>query len=229
MAADRPLIETVRRRLAEVGDPAKAPGMQAYMKSALPYRGVPSPAQKLLAREVFAAHPLPDRATWRATVLDLWRGAGYREERYLAIALTGWPLYAGYQDPDELGTYEELVVTGAWWDYVDEVAIRRIGPILRGHRAALTPVMRAWSVDADPWRRRTAVICQVKAKGETDLALLADCIEANTAERDFFLRKAIGWALRDYAWHDPGWVRRYVAAHPELSPLARREATKNLR
>jgi 3-methyladenine DNA glycosylase AlkD len=229
MAADGSLVETVRRRLAEVGDPAKAPGMQAYMKSAMPYRGVPSPAQKMLAREVFAAHPLPDRVTWRATVLELWREAGYREERYLAIALTGWPAYMRYQDPSELGTYEELVVTGAWWDYVDEVAIRRIGPILRGHREQLTPVMHAWSVDADHWKRRTAIICQIKAKGETDLALLAHCIEANAAERDFFLRKAIGWALRDYAWHDPEWVRRYVATRTELSPLTRREATRNLR
>jgi len=161
--------------------------------------------------------------------LALWRDAGYREERYLAVALTGWPRYAGYQDPAVLPLYEELVVTGAWWDYVDEVAIQRIGPILRGHREALTPVIRAWSTDADPWKRRTAVICQVKAKGDTDLALLADCIAANAADRDFFLRKAIGWALRDYAWHDPRWVRGYVAAHPELSALSRREALKNLR
>ena len=229
MAADRSLVEAVRRRLAEIGDPAKAPAMQAYMKSAMPYRGVPSPAQKRLAREVFAAHPLPDRGTWRDTALALWRDAGYREERYLAVALTGWPRYAGYQDPAALPLYEELVVTGAWWDYVDEVAIQRIGPILRGHREALTPVIRAWSTDADPWKRRTAVICQVKAKGDTDLALLADCIAANAADRDFFLRKAIGWALRDYAWHDPRWVRGYVAAHPELSALSRREALKNLR
>ena len=225
---DGALIEAVRDGLARLGDPAKAPGMQAYMKSAMPYRGVPAPGQRRLASEVFRAHPLADRETWRGTVLELWRGAAYREERYLAIALTGARAYARFQDPVELPLYEELIVTGAWWDYVDEVAIRRVGPILRAHRAEVTPLMRAWAGDADPWRRRTAIICQVRAGADTDLDLLEHAIAANTADTGFFLRKAIGWALRDYAWHDPDWVRRYVAAHHGLSGLSRREALKNL-
>jgi 3-methyladenine DNA glycosylase AlkD len=229
MAADTTLITTVRQRLAEAGNPVKAPTMQAYMKSSMPYRGVPAPGQRALASELFKAHPLPDRDTWRATVLELWRAASYREERYLAIALTGIRAYREYQDPGELPLYEELIVTGAWWDYVDEVAIRRVGPILRGHREELTPVLRAWARDADPWKRRTAVICQVGAKADTDLALLDHAIANNTADTNFFLRKAIGWALRDYAWYDPDWVRRYVSAHPDLSGLSRREAIKNLR
>jgi 3-methyladenine DNA glycosylase AlkD len=228
-SGDAALVAAVRTRLAEAGDPAKAPGMQAYMKSAMPYRGVPAPGQRKLATELFRAHPLPDRATWRGTVLELWRDAAYREERYLAIALTGHKAYAGYQDPGELPLYEELIVSGAWWDYVDEVAIRRIGPMLRAYRRELTPVMRAWSRDTDPWKRRSAVICQVQARGETDVELLRDVIAANAADTGFFLRKAIGWALRDYAWHEPGWVRRYVGEHPELSGLSRREALKNLR
>src|SRR5690348_4130684 len=165
MAADGVLVSAVRRRLAELGDPAKAPAMQAYMKSAMPFRGVPAPAHRRLAREVFAAHPLADRGTWRDTVLELWRAARYREERYLAIALTGWPAYAAHQDPAELPLYEELVVTGAWWDYVDDVAVHRVGPLLRAHRAALTAVLRGWARDADPWKRRAAIICQVDRKG----------------------------------------------------------------
>jgi 3-methyladenine DNA glycosylase AlkD len=223
------MVAAVRDRLAAAADLAKAPGMQAYMKSELPYRGVPAPGQRRIATEVFRAHPLPDRDTWRATALELWRDAGYREERYLAIALTGAKAYRGYQDPGELPLYEEMIVTGAWWDYVDEVAIRRVGPILRSHRAEVTPLMRAWAGDGDPWRRRTAIICQVRALADTDLDLLQHAIAANAGDTGFFLRKAIGWALRDYAWHDPAWVRRYVAAHPELSGLSRREATRNLR
>src|SRR5882724_823458 len=92
------------------------------------------------------------------------------------------------------------------------------------HRAEITPVMRAWATDPDPWRRRTAIICQVRARADTDLDLLDHAIRANAADTGFFLRKAIGWALRDYAWHQPRWVSGYVAAHPELSGLSRREA-----
>jgi 3-methyladenine DNA glycosylase AlkD len=216
--------------LAERADPAKAPAMQAYMKSAMPYRGVQSPMQKALARELFGAHPLPDEATWRDTVLALWRDAEYREERYLALALAGYRAYAAYQTPAALKLYEELIVTGAWWDFVDEAAIRGIGPILRAYPHQVRPAMLKWSRDEDMWRRRSAILCQVRAKAETDLELLTACLEPNLADRQFFIRKAIGWALRDYAWTDPAWVRAWVAAHEaELSGPSRREALKNMR
>jgi 3-methyladenine DNA glycosylase AlkD len=227
--ADTRLLGAVRRGLAERGDPVKAPAMQAYMKSALPFRGVQSAAQKALAREVFAAHPLPDFATWRATVLALWRAAAYREERYLAVALTGYRAYARHQTPAAIPLYDELITTGAWWDLVDEVAIRRIGPLLRAYPDVVRPLMLAWSVDGDLWRRRSSIICQVTAKGRTDLDLLDACIVPNLDDREFFIRKAIGWALRDYAWTDPQWVRAWVAAHDgQLSGLSRREALKNV-
>jgi 3-methyladenine DNA glycosylase AlkD len=163
-----------------------------------------------------------------ATALELWRGAEFREERYLAIDLTGHQAYAAWQDESLLPLYEEMIVTGAWWDYVDEVAIRRVGPLLRGARPRLTPTMRAWSTDADPWRRRTSIICQVGAKTATDTALLADTITANIDDPGFFLRKAIGWALREYSKVDDEWVGEFVAGHPELSALSRREASRYL-
>ncbi len=227
--ADADLIEAVRDGLASLADPAKAPAMQAYMKSTMPYRGVPSPAQKALARTVFAAHPLPDFESWRQTVLALWRDAEYREERYLAIELTGHRLYRAHQTLDALPLYEELIVTGAWWDYVDAVAIQRLGPIHRAYPEAVRPLVLSWATDGNMWRRRSAIICQVKAKDGTDLDLLTACLEPNLADREFFIRKAIGWALRDYAWTDPEWVRAWVAAHDgQMSGLSRREALKNV-
>jgi len=124
--------------------------------------------------------------------------------------------------------YEELITTGAWWDYVDEMA-HHVGNLLRSHPEQIRPVMRAWSTDKDLWKRRVSIICQVSFKRDTDLGLLYANIEHNLEERNFFIRKAIGWALRSYAWTDPDEVARYVAANEaRLSGLSRREALKNI-
>ncbi|EXG79050.1 DNA alkylation repair protein [Cryptosporangium arvum] len=223
------LVAAVRAALAAAADPDRAPGMQAYMKSTMPYLGVAKPVRAEALKPVFVEHPLADRASWEKAVRTLWHEATYREERYAAIDLTGHRAYRQFQDATTLDLYRELVVGGAWWDYVDEIASRRVGPILRTDRAGVTPVIRTWSTDPDPWLRRTSIICQLSFKQDTDLELLTDAIAANAADQDFFLRKAIGWALRQYAWCDPEWVRAYVSAHEsELSPLSRREARKNL-
>jgi 3-methyladenine DNA glycosylase AlkD len=228
MTEGQALITAVREELAAVGDARKAPEMQRYMKSELPFRGVASPERAALGRRLFGAHVLADEAEWRATVLTLWREAAYREERYMAVALSGERRYAGWQTPALLPVYEELIVTGAWWDYVDEVANRRVGPLLRGFPKDLTPVMYAWATDADLWKRRTSIICQLSFKEATDTKLLSTAIEANLDDRDFFIRKGIGWALRQFARTEPGWVRAFVDSHPGLSPLSVREALKHL-
>jgi 3-methyladenine DNA glycosylase AlkD len=225
---DPALVAEVRAGLAQLADPAKAPDMRSYMKSEMPFRGVQKPARTVLATKLFAEYPLSTKDAWVATVRELWHGASYREERYIALELTGQRRYAGWQAPDLVPLYEELIVTGAWWDFVDEVANHRIGPLVRAHPDVLVPIMCSWRTDTDRWKRRTSIICQLGAKQATDITLLSDCIEANIADPDFFLRKGIGWALREFAKTEPGWVRTFVDAHPGLSPLSRREATKRL-
>ncbi len=230
-AADPRVVRAVRDGLAALADPVKAPQMQWYMRSMrseLPYRGVPTPGWRRLTNALVAEHPLSDVDTLLATVRTLWHQAAYREECYVALELTGHRRHAGWQTPALLPLYEELIVTGAWWDLVDEIAIRRIGPLLRAHPRAVRPVVLAWRDDGDRWKRRTSVICQVASKSATDTALLAECIRANLEDRDFFLRKGIGWALREHAKTDPDWVRGFVDDHPGLSPLSRREALRNL-
>jgi len=226
---DSAFLLRVRRELRRIADPRKAPAMQAYMKSAMPYHGVPAPLLRQLCREVFAEVDLTTRDSWRTNVLQVWRGAAYREERYVAIALTGEKRAAAFQTPGELPLYEELIVTGAWWDYVDEIAARRVGPILQSHRARMRKKMLAWSKSGNMWKRRTAILCQLRFKRSTDLDLLYACIEPSLDSNEFFLRKAIGWALRQYAWTDPDEVQRYVHRHADrLSALSRREALKNI-
>ncbi len=223
------LVAEVRSGLRTLANPDDAPAMQAYMKSAMPYLGVRAPAVKLLCRQAYAEYRLSDRGAWESTIRTLFDEAAYREERYAALNLAAHRLYREYAaSPDSLALYEHLITVGAWWDIVDDTS-HRVGDVLRAHREASTPIMRAWSRSDDLWLRRTSIICQLGHKTETDTELLVETIDANLADRDFFIRKAIGWALREYAKADPQWVRDVVAAREgRLSPLSKREALKHL-
>ncbi len=223
------MLSELRRALQRAGDPVKAPVMQAYMKSAMAYHGVPLPRVRKVCKEVFAAAAFKNAADWQSQVLSLWRNARFREERYAALTLAGDKRALPYQKPAAMKMYEELIVTGAWWDFVDEVAAHRIGPILRNHPNPMRRKMLVWSKCDNLWKRRSAIICQLGLKQEIDLELLYACIEPSLGSREFFLQKAIGWALRQHAWTDGAEIKRYVRANAaRLSPLSRREALKNL-
>jgi len=192
------LATALRKELRAHADPKRAAGAQAYMKSAMPYYGLYATTLRAVCKQVFVAHPLATFAAWQAVALELWIKARFREERYAAIELTGHRLY------------------------------RRVGPILAAHPRPMKKTMLAWSRCDDLWKRRSSIIAQVAFKDDTDTALLEACIAPSIERPEFWLRKAIGWALRAYAWREPKWVVRYVKAHPQLSGLSRREALKNV-
>ena len=222
------LLSRLRAEMSAAADPARAPAMQAYMKSTMPFHGLSMPQVRAISRTVFTQRAPTGCAEWQREVLALWRGAKFREERYAALMLAADRRYADCRTPDAMAMFEEMIVSGAWWDHVDEVA-HLVGEILRAHPKPMTRLMRSWSTDANLWKRRVSIICQLRFKRDTDLDLLYANIEANLADRDFFIRKAIGWALRQYAWTDPGEVARYVHAHEnQLSGLSKREALKNI-
>jgi len=237
---DVDLVAAVRAALAEAGDPAKAGPMQAYMKSEMPFRGVPSPALKAVLRPLLAHHPL-DEETWQATILELWDDASFREERYAALALARHRLHREHRQVHTLGLYEHLIRSGAWWDLVDETSTHLVRDLVLAHPREVAPAIRDWAVSDDLWLRRAAIICQVGTRARCDQPLLAEAIQANldgstrttparsAYGREFFIRKAIGWALRDQARTDPEWVRAFVERHhDELSGLSRREALRGL-
>ena len=227
-------VGAVRAALAAGGDPARAAQQQAYMKSDLPFVGIGSPALRALLRPLLVEHRFVDRAQWEDAVLELWEDAAHREEWYSAIALLRHRAYRAWLDPDLLPLLEQLVRTGAWWDVVDEVASHLVGQVLLDHRTAVTPAMDAWSLDPDSlWVRRTAMLAQLRHGEETDTELLERVLVANLDDtaygREFFVRKALGWALRQHARTDPAWVRAFVQVHDRrLSGLSRREALKHL-
>nr|WP_243850220.1 DNA alkylation repair protein [Modestobacter marinus] len=201
-------------------DPARGRGMQAYLKTAEPCLGVRLPEVRRIVRAAAEKAP-PDV---ESAAGRLWREASAREERHAALALTGLPVARG--DLSLLPLYREMITTGAWWDLVDGVQ-PRVRDLLLAHPAQLRPVLQGWARSPDRWLRRSAVIAQLGARERTDTALLAEVVEVNAADPEVFVRKAIGWALREHTKTDPDWVRRFLAEH-ELSPLSRREAARHL-
>jgi 3-methyladenine DNA glycosylase AlkD len=223
------LLDLLHVRLTAVAEPERAPAMQAYMKSAMPYLGVSAVPLRALCKAVFADLAWDDGAAWQADVLAIWRGAAFREKRYCAIALTNVRAARAFQTMDALALYEELIVSGAWWDYVDEIAGNRLSLLLKHDPARMKPAMLGWARGDDMWKRRSAILCQLNAKAATDRHFLMACIAPSLGSKEFFLRKGIGWALRQFARTDPDWVRGYVADHEAvLSPLSKREALKHL-
>jgi 3-methyladenine DNA glycosylase AlkD len=226
-AADPRFLAAIRTALRAQADPIAAAPMQAYMKSAMPYLGIPSAPLATICRTILAAHPLPTFACWRNSTLALWRDAQFREERYAAIAITRHPAYLAHQRLTALPLYRELIVTGAWWDYVDQIASHQIGGLLQRYPTPMARTLRTWATGDDIWLRRSAIIAQLGFGPDLDRQLLYDCIEPSIDRPEFFLRKAIGWALRQHARTDAREVLRYVKTNrARLSGLSKREALK---
>jgi 3-methyladenine DNA glycosylase AlkD len=223
------LLPKLRKALQQAGDPVRAKAMQAYMKSAMPYHGVPTTLFREVCKATFADVEFVTASDWQAQVLAMWREARFREERYASLYLAGDKRGRPFQTLSAVKVYHELIVTGAWWDYVDDIASHRIGQILRDYPEPMRRKMLSWSKSNNLWKRRTAIICQLGFKAETDLELLYACIEPSLGSREFFLQKAIGWALRQYAWTDSAAILEYVRLnHIRLSALSCREALKNI-
>ncbi|WP_309127722.1 DNA alkylation repair protein [Microbacterium sp.] len=222
MAASARVIAHIRTQLRAAADPARAPVLQAYLKSSMPCLGVRVPEVRSLVRQCTA--DVLDADVLQQVALELWRSAEFREERHAALAIMALRPLRG--DPATLPVHEEMIRTGAWWDLVDEAA-HRLRELLDANPAQLAVTMRIWADDEDLWIRRAAIICQIGRRDATDRELLEYAIEANIDDSEFFIRKAIGWALRELGKSDPDWVRTFAARRP-LSPLSRREALKHL-
>jgi 3-methyladenine DNA glycosylase AlkD len=219
---------TLREALADRADPQRAQAQQRYMKSSMPFRGVGMAEVRALAGRALKQRPATSQTQMLALARALWEPAQFREERYLALAVCRDRAHASFQDSRCLPTYLAFIRSGAWWDLVDETSTL-VGLVLDRDPEPATAIVRGWITDADMWVRRAAIICQ-RARGDrSDRTLLEDALVANLDDQEFFIRKAAGWALRQYARTDPNWVRDFVAQHEaRMSALTRREALKHL-
>jgi 3-methyladenine DNA glycosylase AlkD len=219
------LMERLDERLAAAADPARAVGMAAYMRDQFPFLGLPAPTLRAVERAVLAGLPKPAEADLSAFAIAAWQRA---EREYQYVACDYLRRHAAAAGPGFLPVARTLITTKSWWDTVDLLATRLVGGLVRRH-SPLVAEMDEWSADDNMWLVRTAILFQLHYGEATDTERLFGYCERQAAHRDFFVRKAIGWALRQYARTDPGAVRSFIADHRDrLSPLSLREAAKHL-
>jgi 3-methyladenine DNA glycosylase AlkD len=208
---------------AAAADPERAAPMVRYMKDRFPFFGIPTPARRALHREVLG-HWQPDEAELVVFADALWA----RPERELQYAACD-ALERGARrcSPALLDHLEGWITTRSWWDSVDSLA-HAVGNLVRVH-PELAAVMDEWIEAEDVWIARVALIYQLSYKEATDADRLFRYCARRAADSEFFIRKAIGWALREYSKTDPDAVVAFVTTHDaELSPLSRREALKRI-
>jgi 3-methyladenine DNA glycosylase AlkD len=219
------LLDRLVRTFSAARDPDRAAAQAAYMRDQFAYIGLAGPAQRALGRTIVANLPKPTEDDLRVVALRCWE---LPEREYQYFACDWLRTHVAVPGPGFLHTLETLLTTKSWWDTIDPLATRVVGGLVRRH-PGLVAEMDAWSADADMWLIRTAILHQLHYGDRTDTTRLFDYCTRQAGHPDFFVRKAIGWALRQYARTDPDAVRTYVSANrARLAPLSIREATKHL-
>ncbi|MEW1687082.1 DNA alkylation repair protein [Streptomyces sp. NPDC091265] len=223
------LADTVLERLTVLypaaADPGRARSSAAYMKHVAPFLGIPTPGRRALSRTVLEGTARPEEADCAAIALRCWE---LPEREYQYFAADYLRRHVARCSPGFVPVLRHLVSTVPWWDTVDVLAAHVAGPLVAAD-GALRQEMDAWIEDDDLWIVRTALLHQLRFKQDTDTGRLFGYCLRQAGHPDFFIRKAIGWCLREYAKTDPQAVRDFVdGASGRLSPLSVREATKHL-
>lgn len=220
------LFEQFQQRLQEQANPTRAAQQQAYMKSAMPFYGVTKPAVDELCKALLKNHIPADATEYRATLLYFFEHATHRELWY--VALTYAQQHKTYITTNNIDVFIAIIRKAQWWDIIDTVAPNLIGKAL-SKSPLLNEYTMLWIQDHNMWVRRTALLAQLKYKQATDLALQEKLIVTVAHEKEFFIRKAIGWSLRELSKTNKDAVRGIIATHGEkLSGLSVREARKYL-
>lgn len=219
----QPITKYIKNELKQHGDAKKAPQMQAYMKTDQPFYGVQSKQRKLIFRNAIKMFPIISRDSWEKVILELWNGT-HREEMYQALEVA--ERYKKYHDETAWNLFEKLLRSATNWDTVDWLSSNLIGQLVSKYRHFEKQLV-AWSNDDNFWVRRASLLAHLKHKEKTNAKLLANTILKLSQEEEFFIRKAIGWVLRQYSYTDPEWVLQFVKNHEDkLSGLSKREALK---
>jgi len=205
-------------------DPSQAAPMKKYMRGQFEYLGIKTPQNKTLMKEFISKYGLSPIEDLDAILRDLW-ALPEREFQYVGLGLLDKlekKLPAKFIKP-----IEYLIITKPWWDTVDAIASHTVGTHFRRFPDVREKHLSKWRASGNIWLRRTTILLQLNYKKETDFELLCEIINENLDSKEFFINKAIGWSLRQYARVDPKLVSKFVRSTP-LHSLSRREAMKHL-
>ncbi len=219
-----PYVTSLKDLFEKNADPSQAPGMKKYMRDQFEYLGIKSPKFKELMKEFLTVNGLPPIKELDVILRELW-SLPQREFQYVATSLLGKcekELPASF-----IKTLEYMIVTKSWWDTVDTISGGTLGVHFRRFPEVREKTLAKWRKSDNFWLRRACILFQLNYKKETDFDLLCDIIRENLDSKEFFINKAIGWSLRQYARTDPKAVKKFANSTP-LQPLSRREAMKHL-
>ena len=216
-------MQTIQAHLELLHDDTQATAMGAYMRDQFSFLGIPAPLRKAATKQAFLSLDLKNKPLEVSLLGELW-ALPEREYQYVAIEYLHSKIKKLELPHFELLKF--LIVNKSWWDTVDGLAPLVGQLVLRF--PVLLEQLDAWAEDPNFWLRRTAIIHQLRFKYATDSSRLFAYALLNAPEKEFFVRKAIGWALREYAKIKPEAVQNFIFEHPELSNLSKREALKKL-
>lgn len=218
-------IEAIDALLSSRSNPDEAARMKRYMRNQFEFFGIRAPLQKQLSKQLLKKHLIDDANELRDIVTQLW-DKPEREYQYVGLSILSKHLNRLQASDLELMAY--VITTKPWWDTVDYIAAHLVGPILQRHPEAVETYAENWLKSGNMWLQRTVILHQLGRKRDTDERLLFRAITHCAGDTEFFIRKAIGWALREYAKTNPDAVLAFASQQP-LSPLSRREALKHVR
>lgn len=216
------VLSEVQGRLPALGDKKVAFGAQAYMKDIAPFLGVKTPERRKLFKEIFRDLPTPTSKELGETSRALWK---LREREYHYAACDLIDFFIESADKNFLKDHVEYLITQkSWWDTVDTLGSVAISPLTIKYPSI--SLMRSWNKSSNMWLNRAAIQHQRGRKHDTDIPLLLEFLDTHAGESEFFIAKAIGWALRDLSRVNNSEVKKFLKAHPELNRVAVREAQK---
>jgi len=221
-----PYVTNLKALFEQNTNTEQASAMKKYMRDQFDYLGIKTPQSKALQKEFFAQNGLPNISQLDMIVRGLWE-LPQREYKYVAMRMMD--TLEKKLPADFIGTIEHLLITESWWDTVDLIASHQVGTMFRNHPKVKTKYLKKWRKSENMWLRRTTLLFQLLYKKDTNFDLLCELIRENLGSDEFFINKAIGWALRQYAHTNPAPVKKFVKATKELHPLSRREAMKHLK
>ena len=199
--------------------------MTTYLKNHFPFLGIKSPLRKTILKEQFVEYALPEPTQLFEEVWKLYN-LPEREYQYAAFALI--EKMRSNLTTKDFPALLQLIEAKSWWDSVDSIAPHFVGHIVKLDRDYGSKIMFEWSLSDNMWTNRSAILHQLKFKHETDTGLLFEIIKQHSDSKEFFIQKAIGWALREYAKTNPDLVKFFVEEH-SLKPLSKREALKHFK